>query len=304
MAAAPRRGRRDEAARNREVRRVLLWVLVLNLVVFAAKLIYGLWSGSLAISSDAIHSATDAGANVIGLVVLRMAAAPPDEGHPYGHRKLETVAAAAIGIAVSLAALRFGWDAVDALIHGVEPPQTSAVGFVIIGGTWLVNLVVATYEARRARELDSSYLAADASHTASDLLVTGGVAVSFTASYLGVTWADPVGALLIIGFIGRIAWSILRSNVTVLVDRATIDPARITEVARSVTGVEDCHRIRSRGTESAAHVDLHLLIDGDLPLRDAHEIAHQVEEALRRAVPAIVDVTIHMEPSDDPDEDL
>src|SRR5690606_8353315 len=80
----------DEAERNRQVRRVLLGVLVLNLVVFAAKLAYGLWSGSLAISSDAVHSMTDAGANVIGIVVLRLAAAPPDAGHPYGHRKLET----------------------------------------------------------------------------------------------------------------------------------------------------------------------------------------------------------------------
>src|SRR5690606_19450006 len=120
----------------------------------------------------------------IGIVVLRLAAAPPDAGHPYGHRKLETVAAAAIGVLVALAALRFGWAAVEALVHGAAPPRTSAAGFVVIGGTWLVNLFVAIYEARRARELGSPYLAADAAHTGSDLLVTAGVAASFTASYL------------------------------------------------------------------------------------------------------------------------
>jgi cation diffusion facilitator family transporter len=294
----------DGAARSRAVRRVLLFILVLNLAVFAAKALYAFWSGSLAIASDAVHSLTDAAANVIGLVVLRFADAPPDRGHPYGHRKLEVVAAAAIGISVAIAAFRFGWDAIDALVVGREPPETSALGFVVVGGTWAVNLVVARYEAHRARQLDSAYLAADAAHTASDLLVTAGVAASFTATYFGADWADPVGALLIIVFIGRVAWRILASNVTVLIDRAVVDAERVAEVARKVAGVADVHRVRSRGTDAAAQLDLHLLIDGDVPLREAHEIAHQVEERLRREIPAIDDVTIHMEPADDPEEGL
>ncbi len=291
-------------ARARAVRRVLLGVLVLNVLVFAAKAVYGLWSGSLAISSDAMHSLADAGANVIGLVVLHFAEAPPDDQHPYGHRKLEMVASAAIGVTVAVVAIRFAWDAIDALVERRTPPHTSLLGFVVIGGTWLVNLVVAAYEARRARDLDSAYLAADAAHTASDLIVTAGVAVSFTASYFGIGWADPVGALLIVGFIARIAWRILGANLTVLVDRVVVDPDRVRSVARAVEGVEDCHRVRSRGTEGAAQVDLHLLIDGEVSLREAHDIAHRVEEELRRTIPAIIDVTIHMEPADDPEEGL
>jgi cation diffusion facilitator family transporter len=272
--------------------------------VFAAKAAYGLWSHSLAISSDAMHSLADAGANVIGLVVLRFAEAPPDDQHPYGHRKFEMVAAAAIGVTVAVAALRFGWDAIDALIEGREAPQTSILGFVVIGGTWLINLVVAAYEARRARDLDSAYLAADAAHTASDLIVTAGVAVSFTAAFFGLAWADPVGALLIILFIGRIAWRIVSANLTVLLDRVVVEPDRVRTVARAVDGVEDCHRVRSRGTDGAAQVDLHLLLDGEITLREAHEIAHKVEAELRRTIPSIIDVTIHMEPADDPEEGL
>jgi cation diffusion facilitator family transporter len=290
--------------RARAVRRVLLGVLVLNLIVFAAKAAYGLWSRSLAISSDAMHSLADAGANVVGLVVLHFAEAPPDEQHPYGHKKLEMVGAAAIGVTVAVVAIRFAWDAVDALLEQRSPPHTSLLGFAVIGGTWLVNLVVAAYEARRARDLDSAYLAADAAHTASDLIVTAGVAVSFTATFFGIPWADPVGALLIIVFIGRIAWRILSANLTVLVDRVVIDPEQVRTVARGIEGVEDCHRVRSRGTEGAAQVDLHLLIDGEVSLREAHEIAHLVEAELRRTIPAIIDVTIHMEPADDPEEGL
>jgi cation diffusion facilitator family transporter len=294
----------SDSGRARAVRRVLLAVLGLNAVVFAAKAAYGLWSHSLAISSDAMHSLADAGANVIGLVVLRFAEAPPDDQHPYGHRKFEMVGAAAIGVTVAVAALRFGWDAIDALIEGREAPETSILGFVVIGGTWLINLVVAAYEARRARDLDSAYLAADAAHTASDLIVTAGVAVSFTAAFFGLRWADPVGALLIILFIGRIAWRIVSANLTVLLDRVVVEPDRVRTVARTVDGVEDCHRVRSRGTEGAAQVDLHLLIDGEITLREAHEIAHKVEAELRRTIPSIIDVTIHMEPADDPEEGL
>jgi cation diffusion facilitator family transporter len=298
-------GERDaDRARARAVRRVLLIVLALNLIVFAAKAVYAWWSGSLALSSDAVHSLTDAGSNVIGLVVLHFAYAPPDSNHPYGHRKLEMVAAAAIGVTVSFAAFRFAWDAVEALLEGRAAPETSVFGFAVIGGTFVVNLIVATYEARRARELESAYLAADAAHTASDLFVTGGVAVSFTATYFGLGWADPLGALVVIGFIGKVAWSILRANVTVLVDMAVVDADRVAAIARAVAGVTDVHRIRSRGTTGAAQLDLHLLIDGHVKLRRAHAIAHQVEDALREELPAIVDVTIHMEPSGDPEEGL
>src|SRR5690606_38982794 len=97
------------------VRRVLIQVLFLNLAVAGAKAVYAAWSGSLAIASDAVHSFTDAGSNVMGLVVMRFASAPPDAGHPYGHRKLDIVAAAGIGVAIGAVAVRFGYSAVSAL---------------------------------------------------------------------------------------------------------------------------------------------------------------------------------------------
>src|SRR6266545_7531847 len=124
----------ERTERSRAVRRVLFYVLLLNAAVFAGKAIYAVWSGSLAIASDAVHSLLDAAANVIGLVVLRFADAPPDQGHPYGHRKLEVVAASAIGVSVGIAAVRFAWDAIEALLEGRAAPNTSAVGFAVIGG--------------------------------------------------------------------------------------------------------------------------------------------------------------------------
>ncbi len=298
----PAENRGDD--RKRAVKRVLVIVMVLNLAVAVAKAAYGMWAGSLVIAADALHSFIDAAANVAGLVALRWAHAPPDRGHPYGHHKIEIAAAAGIGVLLALGALEFGRGAVDALLHGRQPPATSAIGFAVIAGTWVVNLFVAAYEHRRARQLDSAYLEADAMHTASDLAVTAAVLIAYTAISFGVAWADPVGALLVMAVIARVTWRVLGDNLSVLIDRAAIDPERVRAVVMAVPGVSGCHRVRSRGTILAAYVDLHLQVPGDLSVDAAHALSHRVEEALQRELPGISDVTIHIEPAGDPPEAL
>jgi len=294
----------DAMDRKRAVQRVLVIVMVLNLVVAVAKAIFGWWSGSLAIAADALHSFVDAAANVAGLVAMRWAAAPPDQQHPYGHHKIEIAAAAGIGVLIALGALEFGRSALDALLHGHPPPAVSALGFAVIIGTWVVNAFVASYEHRRARDLASAYLSADAMHTASDLVVTAGVLLAYTGVYFGLAWADPVGALLVMVMIARVTWNVLTDNLSILVDHAVVEPERVRAVALSVPGVSGCHRVRSRGTTRAAYVDLHLQVAGDLSVDAAHALSHRVEEALQRELPGISDVTIHIEPAGDPPEAL
>lgn len=294
----------DRPQRSRAVMRVLVVEMLLNLLVAAAKGVYGIVSGSLAIAADAVHSLVDASANIVGMVVIHRASEPPDDGHPYGHHKLEIVGAAAIGVAVAVVAVRFGWSSIEALWDGRDAPDTGPVGFVVIVGTMVINIFVATYERIRAKQLQSAYLAADADHTATDVVVTAAVLASYTAAHYGYAWADPVGALLVLGIIGWVAIRILVANLSILVDAAAIDPNEIIRVSRDVPGVIDCHRVRSRGPEGAIHVDMHLLMKGDMALRDAHDITHQVEDALRSAFPAIVDVTIHTEPEESEAEAL
>lgn len=296
--------RLDATERKRAVQRVLVIVLVLNLVVAVAKAVFGVWSGSLAIAADALHSFIDAAANVAGLVTMRWAAAPPDGQHPYGHHKFEIAAAAGIGVLIAAGALEFGRSAVMALLLDRVPPAVSPLGFAVILGTWVINGFVARYEHRRARDLGSAYLEADAMHTASDLVVTGGVLVAYTGVAFGLAWADPVGALVVMVMIARVTWRVLTDNLSVLVDRVVVDPERVAAAALSVPGVSGCHRVRSRGTARAAYVDLHLQVPGGLSVEAAHALSHQVEEALVRELPGIVDVTIHIEPAGDPPEAL
>jgi cation diffusion facilitator family transporter len=300
----PTASRRGADERTRQIRRVLWLVLFANLAVALAKLAYGVLSGSLAVASDAVHSLLDASGNVVGLVAVRAAAAPPDERHPYGHLKVEIVAASLIGVLLALGGLRFGWDAVQTLMHGGRVVENTALGLGVMAVTFAVNAVVAVGEARRGRALASPILLADAAHTGSDLLVSAGVFLSLAGAHLGLTWADPAGALLVLVITVRVAWKILSSNLATLLDTAVVDAAQVVAIASAIQGVEGCHRVRSRGTPFAAHVDLHLLLDDEISLREAHGIAHRVEAALRAALPVISDITIHMEPAEDGEEDL
>jgi len=294
------------AARSnlQQVQRVLLVTLALNVAVAVAKGVYGVLSGSLAVASDAVHSMLDAASNVVGWFTTRAADHPPDEGHPYGHRKIEILAATFLGILIAGGALQFGWSAVEALIYGTPPPTIGAGGFVVVGATLVVNVFVAWYEARRGRELNSHFLTADAAHTASDVVVTIGVLISLALTKSGLSWADPVAALLVLAVIAHVAWSIMSANIDILLDRAVYEPEEVRQIVLAVDGVTGCHRVRTRGADTAAHLDLHMQTDGTLTLREAHDISHRVEDALLAKLDNLVDVTIHVEPHDDEEEGL
>jgi cation diffusion facilitator family transporter len=163
---------------------------------------------------------------------------------------------------------------------------------------------VAAYEARRGRALGSAFLMADAAHTASDVGVTVGVLASMGLARAGIDWADPVAALLVTVMIARVAWRVLVVNVDVLLDAASLPAKDVREVVLAVEGVRGCHRVRSRGVESAYQVDLHVLVDGEQALAEAHEISHRVEAALKARFAGVVDVVIHVEPDGDEEEDL
>jgi cation diffusion facilitator family transporter len=286
------------------VRRVVWIILLLNLLVAAGKGVYAWYSHSLAVATDAIHSTLDCTSNIVGLIALRAAMSPPDREHPYGHAKVEIVAAAVIGVFIGGASFKFAWSAIDALAHGVHGAKPNALGFVVMGGTLVANLFVAIYEHRRGKALGSAFLVADALHTASDVVVTVGVIASLAVTAAGFGWADPVAALLVTAVIARVAWRVLASNVDILLDRAVLDAERVREQVLAVTGVRGAHRVRSRGLEGAYHVDLHLTVDPDLSVAAAHDITHAVETRLRGAFAGLVDVTIHVEPDGDEEEGL
>lgn len=279
------------------VRRVLWITLGLNVAVSAAKIVVGKLTGSLSMVADGYHSLVDGSNNVLGLIVISFAYAPPDEGHPYGHRKFETSAALAIGLLLLALAYRVFQGAVAGFSAG-RLPEIRALNFWVMGITLVVNLFVARYEAREGRRLESGYLLADAAHTRSDVYVTLGVVVSFVGARMGLPWIDSVVALAIGALITVLAIRILVRSFDVLTDRAAIPKEEVERVVETVAGVLACDGVRTRGGPEGAYVDLTVQVDGDLSLRAAHEVADRIEEALERAHPAIVDVVVHLEPAE------
>lgn len=282
-------------ARYAEVSRVLWRVFFLNLIVAAAKITLGLSSGAVSILSDGFHSLTDTASNIVALVGVRIASQPPDDDHPYGHRKFETMASVGILIFLLLVLFQVMSAAVARLQSGGEPVITWLT-FVVMGATFLINLGVVFYERAAGRRLVSEVLMADAHHTTSDLLTSASVIAALIGVRMGYLWLDPVAALVIAGFIGYACWEIFQSTSGILADRFVIPEGAIREVVRSVPEVVGCHHIRTRGSNDFVFLDLHVWLDRDMRLDEAHRLSHVVKDRLMARFPEIKDAIIHIEP--------
>lgn len=281
--------------RQTDVSRVLLLVLLLNLIVAAAKLAFGYATNTVSIVSDGFHSLTDSASNVMGLVALRAARKPPDDDHPYGHRKYETLAAGGIIIFLLFVIVEVIRASVTRLIYGGSPEVTSA-SFAVMLVTLAINLFVVRYETGRGLALNSELLIADAMHTRSDVLTSCAVLISLAAVWLGYPLLDPIGGLVIAGFIAWTGFNIARVTSRILSDRVVMDDADIHRVVMSVPEVVGCHRIRTRGSLDHTFLDLHVWFPGDTPLLEAHRLSHVVKDRLMQRFPQIADAVIHIEP--------
>ena len=288
--------------RYQAVASVLARVLVLNLVVAVAKLVLGYLTGAVSVVSDGFHSLTDAFSNVVAMVAVRVAHKPPDQDHPYGHRKYETIAAAAIAGFLIVVIIEIVQTAIGRF-HSGQSPEVPPIAIAVMVGTILVNLLVTRYERRAGERLASEVLLADSMHTQSDVWTSITVIVALIGATLGYPVLDPIAAIIVVVFVGRAAWEIFRSTSDVLSDHIVIAEDDVRAVVMSVPAVMGCHAIRTRGSRDFVFLDLHIWMAADTPLSDAHEISHNVKDGLMARFPEIGDAIIHIEPpprDDDP----
>ena len=279
------------------VRRVLIGLLGANLAVVVAKVYIGAVSGSLAVLGDALHSSVDSLYNVLGLIVIRVAARAPDEDHPYGHGKFETLGALAIVVFLSITCFELVRNAVQKLLSGGHAVVVTDLGLVALLATLAINVFVAWYENRRGHELSSELLIADAAHTRTDVFITIGVLIGVLFARRGATWVDPAVAIVVAALIIRVAYQILARTVPVLVDERAIPERAIQNTAQGVNGVKSAYSIRSRGGHGAGlrYAEVTIAVDRDANVEAAHAIADAVEERLRREL-ELNNVTVHVEP--------
>ncbi len=283
------------AERYSAVVRVLSRVLVLNLAVAIVKIVLGYLTGAVSILSDGFHSLTDAASNVVALVGVSIARRPPDEDHPYGHRKYETFASLGILVFLILVLVQVLGAAYDRLVSGGSP-KVFPGGIAIMAVTLAVNLFVVAYEEREARRLKSKVLRADARHTRSDVLTSGAVLGALLGVWWGYPLLDPFAAVVVAAFIGRAGWAIAQEASRILADEIVIAEGEVRSVVGAVPEVLGCHHIRTRGSADHVFMDLHVWLDGHTPLESAHATSHVVKDLLMRRFPHVADVVIHIEP--------
>lgn len=277
------------------VKKILWQVLFLNLLVALLKIGVGLFSGILSITADGFHSLVDGASNVVGLIAMRIAQSPPDESHPYGHRKAETLATMFIGLMLLVAAYEILKTAIERLSGGAAP-EVSTVSFAVMLFTISVNLGVTLYESRRGKALHSEILLADSQHTRSDLWVSVAVIAGLVGVRLGFPWLDAVVGVVIAGVIGLAAYEILSESANVLIDAASVPHDEIEALVRAMPEVRGVENVRSRGQADNSYVDLHVQVDPNMSTEAAHSVAHAVQRKITTSFPQVHDVMVHVEP--------
>ena len=299
MSQTTRRGAAPEPKDERAagVRRTLLVILALNLLVLGVKLVVGVRSGSLSVLGAALETFLDAFNNVVGIVLVRVAAQGPDDEHPYGHEKFETLGALAIVGFLSITCFELLQRGTRELVRGGSAPSASLLDVALVAATMAVNVLVVVYERRRGRELSSPFLIADSAHTASDIVVTLLALASLLLTRLGVARADALLAIAVALIIAWSGWGILRANIPTLVDQRAVDADELRRLVGEVAGVVDVREIRSRFTPSGLlFAELTIVVPGAVSVEEGHAVADRVEERIAAELGA-GSVTVHVEPA-------
>ena len=279
--------------RSRAIRRVLIIEGAGNLAVSLAKLSAGLMTGSLALISEALHSTTDLANNVLAWFAMRIAEQPPDEGHPYGHAKFETLSIFVLGTLLSVLAV----EILKGVVRRGEPVavETNPLALGVMIGSLVFQVALAVWQMRAAKRLDSEILRADAAHTISDSATTIATIIGWQLAAYGFAWLDSVVAVLVAGFVLVLAYRLFRRAVPILVDGAAVQPEELRAVALQVDGVEEVGRARSRWEGRRRVADITVRVDPSLDAVQSHAVADAVEERLE-GVLGIADAVVHVEP--------
>jgi cation diffusion facilitator family transporter len=286
--------------RAKGIVRTLAVCLSISIVAAVIKIIYGKRTHTLTFVADGIHMLFDSAATLTGMISVIFSSKPPDEGHPYGHYKIETVAATILALLLLFAAYEVGTIAYHRLLNPHLFPQFSFWGLTIIVLSMLINVALARYEAQRAKQLSSHFLATDSMHNQSDFFIGLAVLISLGSVRWQIPYVDAGASIAITFYLVYLSLRLILVNLKPLVDSSVLDPRQVEAVAASVDGVLYSHHMRRRGEKDHHFLDLNLHLPGHISLEKAHKIAHEVEAKLKAQFPGLVDVVIHTEPHGHP----
>ena len=277
----------------------------MNLLLVGLKAVAGLVGHSAAMISDAVHSLSDFVTDIVVLVFVRVSARPQDEDHDYGHGKYETLATLFIGLALAAAAVGIvvsGAGKLARWLQGEDLPAPGKIALWAALASIVAKELLFQYTRIKGRHLDSKALEANAWHHRSDALSSIGTAIGIGgAILLGSRWTvlDPLASIVVGAMLVKVAWDLLGPSFGELTDSSL--PAdmeqEMMEIIRDVPGVEDPHNLRTRRIGNRIAAEVHIRLDGALPLSEAHEKASEVERRFKERFGAQSHVIVHMEPN-------
>ena len=290
--------------REREIFKVTLVGSVANVLLTVFKFVAGIVGHSAAMTADAVHSLSDLLTDAVVLLFVHISGKPEDCGHDYGHGKYETLATTIIGFALAAVAVGLGYKAVESLLYWKEGGVLEAPGML---ARWaaVVSVVlkeaVYQYTVRRGRKLNSPAVEANAWHHRSDALSSLGTLAGIGgAILLGNRWTvlDPLAGLVVSVFILRVAWKLLKQGLDELLEASLPESVEqeILDIVTAYPDVCDPHHLRTRRIGSRYAIELHIRMDGNLPLETAHDRTCEIEQALKERFGATTHITLHVEP--------
>ena len=290
--------------RNREIYKVTLVGGAVNVLLLVFKFVAGILGHSAAMVADAVHSLSDFVTDVIVLAFVRISSKPKDKSHDYGHGKYETLAMTIIGMALLAAAIGIIYGGAQKIADWLGGQRLEAPGTLALWAALLsvvLKEAVYRYSMLKARQLNSQAVEANAWHHRSDALSSVGTAIGIGgAIFLGQRWTvlDPLASVIVGAFIVKVAIELLGRGIGDLLEQSLPDEieTEILQLAATVPGISEPHDLRTRRIGDHYAIELHILVDGDIPLREAHDRASAVEQLLRNHYGDNTHVVVHVEP--------
>lgn len=280
----------------KKVKFVLWIILFANLGVAFTKIVVGYLINSTSLSTDGIHSISDGMSNVVGLIGIAIAYKPVDKNHPYGHKKCEIVASLFIGGMLLFLGVKTLFNGFNRFTNPADINIT-LISLISLLLTICINIFVTVYERRKGEEYNSYILISDSIHTRSDICISVGVLISLIGIKMGLPpIIDPIISIIISLFILGASYEIFKEAIGVLSDKAVIEEVEIREILTSFDEVKDIHKIRSRGCFNEMYVDMHIMIDSNTTIEDAHALCHNIEREIKNKINNNCQVIIHVEP--------
>lgn len=290
--------------RLRAIYRVTLVGLVVNLVLAAGKLAAGFIGRSSAMIADAVHSISDLATDVVVLVFAKISVRPQDETHNFGYGKYETLATIVISLLLGLVGIGIFWDGAKAIqqaVRGELLPRPGVIALIAAVVSIVVKEALYRYTVREGQRLESPSVVANAWHHRSDALSSIGTFIGIGCAYFfGEKWrvADPVVAVVVAGFILKIAYELLCNGLGDLLEKAL--PAEVEQEIRAIitesSEVREPHNLRTRRIGASIAVDVHIRVDRTMDVERSHTLTVDIEHRLRERFGEGTIVTIHVEP--------